>query len=97
MIIEWEESDVKLGRYVMYDPGDSEPKYKISRTYKIGSFLMPSREEYFILIAVTDGATTVFTSKAELADELTKHNYQPVSKSDLVKMIEVNRDQNEGN
>jgi hypothetical protein len=96
MKIEWEEKDIRCGRYTT-SPTESG-KICATRTYKIGFYpwSKDAEESRYCLISICDGMVGKAKTKAELAESLTKSGAEPIATDHLVDLIKSLHRQNEG-
>lgn len=99
----WEEKDIKPGRYIIREssPVNSEDiSFASSVTYKIG-FVRPGRSQFdktvlklfgksYALISITDGMTFPYKTMGSLVDRLNTddYGYRPLTQEELKAQIE---------
>lgn len=97
MKIEWQEDDIRCGRYIT-KPTETG-KIHATRTYKIGFYphtLNANEEARYCLVSICDGMVTIAKTKAELAQSLTEQGALPIATDHLVDLIRSLHRQNEG-
>lgn len=92
MKYEWEEKDIKCGRFVCRsEPANGfNPETAANTTYKIG--YIGSSSDGFYLISMTDGMIGERHTKQELVRNLNETKMNPMSHKHLMQVLDFLRD-----